>query len=115
MPKREERVAEVAADVEGLGDRIGSLREPPECVERPLDGGQRLRAPQVGAQLRESFLRGLRAEHDLRQIPPREVSPHVGGIAVNAASHALGPPLWRIAGHGAHVRRHGDLQELQVS
>jgi hypothetical protein len=36
----------------------------------------------------------------------------LSGIAVSAASRALGPPLGRIAGHGAHVRGNGDLQEL---
>jgi hypothetical protein len=60
MPEREERVAEVEAEVEGLGDRVGMLGQPPEPVERLLDGGQRLRAPQVGAQPREISLRGAR-------------------------------------------------------
>src|SRR6266850_981481 len=39
----------------------------------------------------------------------------LSGIAVSAASRALGPPLGWIAGHGAHVRGNGELQELQVS
>jgi hypothetical protein len=48
------------------------------------------------------------------RLPPREVSPHVDGIAVSEASRALGPPLGRFAGHGAHVRGNRDLQDLQV-
>src|SRR5439155_4579350 len=39
----------------------------------------------------------------------------LSGVAVSVASQALGPPLGRIAGHGAHVRGNGELQELQVS
>src|SRR5882724_4648778 len=39
----------------------------------------------------------------------------LSGIAVSAASRALGPSLGRIAGHGAHFRGNGELQELEVS
>jgi hypothetical protein len=45
LAEREERVAEIEAEVEGLGDRGGSLRQPPERVERLLEV---VRRPAVG-------------------------------------------------------------------
>ena len=42
LAERHERAAEVEAEVEGLGDRVGMLRQPPERVERLLEAGGRL-------------------------------------------------------------------------
>jgi hypothetical protein len=42
LAERDECVAEVEADVEGLGDRLGLLRQPPERVERLLEARGRL-------------------------------------------------------------------------
>ncbi|HEU5322500.1 MAG TPA: hypothetical protein VFX28_16960, partial [Methylomirabilota bacterium] len=42
LAERLERVAEVEADIEGLGDRVGGLWQSPERVERLLEAGGRL-------------------------------------------------------------------------
>src|SRR5206468_13004769 len=42
LAERVERGAEVEAEVEGLGDRVGILWQPPERVERLLEAGSRL-------------------------------------------------------------------------
>jgi hypothetical protein len=42
LAEREERVAEVEADVEGLGDPVGMLWQPPERLERLLEARGRL-------------------------------------------------------------------------
>jgi hypothetical protein len=42
LAEREKRVAEVEAEVERLGDRVGMLRQPPERVQRLLEAGGRL-------------------------------------------------------------------------
>jgi hypothetical protein len=97
-----------------LGSWVG--HEQPHKVEVSLVDRQSMISAQealdaCARQTVESFLTLLVFA---RCFPKRTLrtAPSMSGIAVSAASRALGPPLGRIAGHGAHVRGNGELQEL---
>src|SRR5438309_11705667 len=92
-----------------LGKSVADLRQRVSALE-----GDNARLTQDLAEAQKTREEKVREVSSTYALPWRQVA-EAGGIAVSAASRALGPPLGRIAGYGAHVRGNGDLQELQVS
>jgi deazaflavin-dependent oxidoreductase (nitroreductase family) len=113
--------------VTNTGNKTGAIRKTP--LMRVKDGANYVLVGSVGgAPTNPVWVNNLRAnpaveirDHTVvqpmrvREVTDEAERARLWKLAVapdGAASRALGPPLGRIAGHGAHVRGNGELQEL---